>query len=417
MDPASLAFVTIFILGFGLFSRRLEATVITPPMVFALAGMMAAPDVLGLMGLHVSGAVVHVAAEVTLILVLFGDAARIDLGALRRELGLPVRLLLVGMPLTIAIGTAVALWVFPQLAWAEAAVLAVVLAPTDAALGQAVVSTESVPVRIRQALNVESGLNDGIALPFVVILAALAGGEEAGQGPRGWLAFTSLQLIVGPLIGYTVARVAARVIHYADSAGWVLPDFERLQGIAIAVLAFALSEWAGGNGFIAAFVAGLILGSRERDHCGWLFEFLEAEGQLLMLLVFLLLGASLAWPALGAATPADFFYAVLSLTLVRMVPVALALLGTGLRPRSVLFLGWCGPRGLASVLFAILIVEEANLPHGEEIFRVAILTVLMSIFAHGMTAAPLSRAFARAEHGPHEHLPVTPHPLRIKPSR
>ncbi len=418
MDTTTFLWIALFVLGYGLVSQRLERTIITPPMVFVMLGLVFGSGSLTALSMHIDQGLIHLLAELTLVLVLFGDAARIDLRSLRKEVGLPVRLLGIGMPLTIVLGTLVATFVLPQIGWFEAAALSAILAPTDAALGQAVVSTPSVPLRIRQALNVESGLNDGIALPVVLILAALASmsGSESHTAVE-WVRFAALQVTLGPLAGFVVAWVGGLLITWSNDRQWMNSSFARLAGIALALLAFSSAEHIGGNGFIAAFVAGMTLGNTQRGKCRYLYEFLEAEGQLLVLLVFLLLGVSLAWPAIAQSDWRVIVYAVLSLTVVRIAPVMIAMLGSGLRAPSVMFLGWFGPRGLASLLFAILILEEVALPHGEFLFTVVIVTVLGSVFAHGMSAAPAAgwygRKAADATHCPEEHRPTASHPLRI----
>jgi NhaP-type Na+/H+ or K+/H+ antiporter len=418
VDSTTVVWIALLVLGYGLVSKRLERTVITPPMVFVAVGLLFSGSALGDLGMHADRSVIHVLAELTLVLVLFGDAARIDLRALRDELGLPMRLLGIGMPLTIIAGAVVAKLVLPELTWFEAAALGAVLAPTDAALGQAVVSAPSVPLRIRQALNVESGLNDGIALPVVLIFAALAsmgGGEN--RSAAEWVQFATMQVTLGPLAGFVIAWVGGRLITWSDRQDWMDGRFARLAGIALALLSFGGAELIGGNGFIAAFVAGMTLGNSQRGKCEYLYSFLEAEGQLLALLVFLLLGLRLAAPAITESTASMLLYAVLSLTLIRMVPVAISLIGSGLRGPSVLFLGWFGPRGLASLLFAILILEEAALPHEGLVFDVVILTVLGSVFAHGMTAAPAARKYGELASDPGkcpaENAAVADHPLRM----
>ena len=413
----TLVWIALFVLGYGLVSKRLERTIITPPMAFVVLGLVFGGGSLSALGMQADQGVIHALAEVTLVLVLFGDAARIDFRVLRSELGLPARLLGIGLPLTILAGSLFAKLLFPTITWLEAATLGAVLAPTDAALGQAVVSAPVVPLRIRQALNVESGLNDGIALPVVLIFAALAsiGGGE-GRSATEWAQFAVLQVTLGPLAGVVVAWVGGKLIAWSNERDWMDGRFARLAGIALALLAFAGAERIGGNGFIAAFVAGATLGNSQRGKCEFLYTFLEAEGQLLTLLVFLLLGLSLSWPALAESNVITWLYVALSLTLVRMVPVAISTIGSGLRPPTVLFLGWFGPRGLASLLFAILIVEEAGLPHADLVFNVVILTVLGSIFAHGMSAAPGARWYGRlaanAAQCPKEHETVTVHPIR-----
>ncbi len=415
MEPSSIAVVALAICFFAAISRKAERSPLSPPMFFLAVGFFLGGEGLGWMNLDVGEEGIHVLAELTLVLVLFTDAARIDLKCLRRERNLPARLLGIGMPLTIAAGAAVALAVLPGLGWTEALLLAAILAPTDAALGQAVVSNPSVPVRIRQSLNVESGLNDGIALPVVLVFAALAGALEEAGDAGSWLRFAALAVTLGPLVGWAVGFVGGRVVGWGTRSGWINDAFQRISGLGLALLAFGAAELVGGNGFIAAFAAGLTLGNTARGVCTCLYEFGEAEGQLLTLLVFLAFGAVMLPEALPYATGATLLYALLSLTVVRMVPVALSLLGTGLRPASVAFLGWFGPRGLASILFALLVVEQDSLESGSFLLAVVVLTVLGSTFLHGLTAYPLARRYGeysaameetRAEHAHAPELPV-----------
>ncbi len=415
MEPSSIGLIALAICIFAAFSRKAERSPLTPPMFFLAVGFLLSSEGLGWLHLDLDAEAVHVLAELTLILVLFTDAARIDLACLRREQNLPARLLGIGMPLTIVGGAAAALAVLPELAWTEALLLAAILAPTDAAIGQAVVSSPLVPMRIRQSLNVESGLNDGIALPVVLIFAFLAGAREGVGDASYWLQFAALAVILGPLVGWAVGFVGGRVVDWGTRSGWINDAFQRIVGLGLALLAFGAAEVVGGNGFIAAFVAGLTLGNTARGVCECLYDFGEAEGQLLTLLVFLVFGAAMLPEALPLATGAAVLYALLSLTVVRMVPVALALVGTGLRPASVAFLGWFGPRGLASILFALLVVEEGRLTSGPFLLTVVALTVLASTLLHGLTAYPLARRYgsysaamdeSRAEHAHAPELPV-----------
>ena len=416
MGETGLLLVVAFVLAFAAVSRRLESTPLTAPMLFTAFGMLIAEPGLGLLSLEAGDEAVHVLAELTLVLVLFADASRIDLAALRRELGLPVRLLAIGMPLTILLGLGVALVLYDALGLFEALVLAAVLAPTDAALGQAVVSAEAVPARIRQALNVESGLNDGIAVPVVVIAVSLAAGHgEAGAA--SWAAFALAQVGLGPLAGILGGGLLAAGLGAAFARGTMSEAFARLAGLLLALFCFLLAEAIGGNGFIAAFVGGLTFGATQPRRAEAVHVFLEAEGQALMGVVFLLLGAVLAWPARAHFTAANALYALLSLTLVRMLPVSLSLLGTGLRPASHLFLGWFGPRGLASVIFGLLVVAELDVPHREDIYCSAVLTVLASVLLHGLSAAPLAHRYgayvARLHAAMPENEEAHAHPTRM----
>ena len=398
MEHLALALIAALILAFGLISARVETSVITGPMVFALFGFVVGPAGLALLPFDFAGddvyglgEVTHLLAGLTLVLILFIDASRIELGLLKRHHDVPLRLLIVGMPLTIIAGAAVGAVLFDILSFWEAAVLAAILAPTDAALGQAVVSNTLVPVRIRQALNVESGLNDGIALPVILILLTVA---DAAQGPTAvsyWVEFVALQLILGPLVGVAIGYAGGKLVTLGSNSGWMNHAFYQLSVIGLALAAFGGAELVGGNGFIAAFAAGLTLGNAMRGHCQPLWEFGEAEAQFMTLLVFLIFGAFMIPLAMAAWDWPVLIYAALSLTVIRMLPVAISLVGTRLRGASVAFLGWFGPRGIASILFTLLVLGESALPGRDIIFSIVVATALLSIFAHGSTAFPGSR--------------------------
>jgi NhaP-type Na+/H+ or K+/H+ antiporter len=420
MEPIAIAAVAFAIGAFGVVSGRAERSPFTAPMWFTAVGVGLGS--VGWLGMDVGSGAVHVLAELTLILVLFTDATRIDLTCLRRERALPTRLLAIGMPLTLLGGTLAAVWLLPGLNLVEAALLAAILMPTDAALGQAVVSNLRVPVRIRQTLNVESGLNDGIALPVVLVLASLAGAVEHGSNDAAyWLRFAALAVTLGPLVGATVGFLGGRIMTWGTERGWVSAPFERIAALGLALLAFGLAELVGGNGFISAFVAGLTLGNSARGIGSCLYEFGEAEGQLLALLVFVAFGAVLVPEALEHVGVSGLVYALLSLTLVRFVPVALSLVGSRLRWPSVAFLGWFGPRGLASILFVLLVVEPGKLESGALLESVVVLTVLLSILLHGLTAYPLATRYGayteRTADCAEERREDTELPVRIRHSR
>ena len=379
--------VGLSVLGFAMVSGRLTMAPLTAPMVFTTIGLVVGVGGLGWFDLDLRGEAVSVLVEATLVLVLFTDAIRIDLGALRREALLPGRLLGLGMPLTVVAGTGVALLVVPDLGLAEAALLAAVLAPTDAALGQAVVSDPRLPVRVRQALNVESGLNDGIAVPVVTVLLAAVVAEEVG-GASDWVALAAQQVGFGLAVGLAVGILGGWLLDRRVAAGAVEGVYRQLAALSLAACAYALSSVLDGNGFIAAFVAGLAFGRVARRQCSGVQDFSEDEGELLSAVTFLIFGAVVVGPALDQLSWRVAAYVVCSLTVVRMVPVLLALLGSGTRWRTRLFLGWFGPRGLASILFAVLVADGTDSAAGETIFTIAAWTVLVSVFAHGITAAP-----------------------------
>lgn len=391
MNTTAIASITIVLIAYGLISRKLEGSMLTGPILFTVFGLIAGPAILGLIPLQISNEALYLLAEVTLILVLFSDAANIDLAQLRRDHNLPVRMLTIGMPLSIALGTAAALLLFSEFKIWEAALMAAILVPTDAALGQAVISNRLVPVRIRQALNVESGLNDGVALPFVLLFAALASAMYAEINTLEWLSFGAKQVVLGPLVGVAIGFVGARLVAASYRTQWMSQSAEGMIALGLAFGAFALAELVHGNGFISAFVAGLTFGNTLKKKCRFLYEFAESEGQILILLTFSAFGAAMIPQAIGAMTPAYILFAVLALTVLRVIPVHLSLIGTGIRPVTSLFLAWFGPRGLASILFVLLILEESKLENADTIFAVVIITVTLSVALHGLTAGPAAR--------------------------
>jgi sodium/hydrogen antiporter len=380
---------------FGLVSRRLEGTVLTAPIVFVVAGALLGPAVLGLVEFGLDEHTVLLVGELALAIVLFTDAASINLPALRRNQGLPLRLLGIGMPLTIALGTTTAALLLTDITFWEAAIVGTVLAPTDAALGQAVVANRRVPVRVRQALNVEAGLNDGLSVPFLTLFLALAIAKEELQPASFWIRFALEQVGLGALVGVGVGLAGGWLVMWASQREWMTDSFQRLALLVLAIFSWALADQIGGNGFIAAFVGGLAAGPTVERVGRRLMNFTEAEGQLLNLSVFFIFGVlvvrviqPLRWEVV--------LYVVLSLTVIRMLPVALSLMGTHLGGVSVLFVGWFGPRGLASIVLGLIVVEEAPLLAGrDEMMLVVALTVLLSVLLHGVTAAPLSAVYAR----------------------
>ncbi len=392
----SVILLAATVITYALFSKRLAGTIVTMPLFFVLAGWGLGGGGLGFVHLEVSHEAIHLVAEITLVLVLFSDASRIDLKGLLRDHDLPQRMLVFGLPATVVLGALVGSVLFTNATWPMLFLLAAILAPTDAALGQDVVSNPTVPVRIRQAINVESGLNDGIALPLVLIFAIWAGAPAEHQSDAASIAlFTFKQVTLGPLAGVLIGMLGAKLIDTAAKRGWMSTPFQGISVIALAILVFAAAEAIGGNGFIAAFTGGLVFGASLAQPFRFLEEFMETEGLLLTLLTFGIFGLvmvpdglrALSWPVVG--------YAVLSLTIVRIAPVFLALAKTQLTLPTKLFLGWFGPRGLASILFALLILQEYPVSGADEILACVVVTVLLSTILHGATAGPFAKAFGR----------------------
>lgn len=394
-DYPVFIFAALLIFVFGLFSKVSERSPVSAPMVFVSVGILAGPVGLGFLKEGINAPLVRVLAEVTLVLVLFVDASTINLRSLIREKGVPFRLLSVGLPLTMMLGLALAVPLFGSVNLWALALMAFILSPTDAALGQPVVTSPDIPKNIKEAINVESGLNDGIALPpILACIATLSPPATGDLGASYWIVFTLKQFVFGPILGALVGGWGGRLVDRASKAGWMNPTFQRLAAWALAVLAYALAEIFHGNGFIAAFFGGLMLGAHTPIVRERIQEFGEAEGQQLALFVFLIFGL-VAVPAVAAYWDAQaWLYAALSLTVVRMLPVAVCLAGTRLDWPSIGLIGWFGPRGIASVLYLLLVVNALGLAGHERILSVIVLTVLLSVFLHGISAVPLSRLYA-----------------------
>ena len=392
---SDIGVIAAVLVTYSLLSRRLDRLLVSGPMFFVAAGILLGPDVMNAVNLELTSETGLLIAEVTLVIVLFSDAGRIDLASLRENKSLPARLLGIGMPLTIALGVVAGAILLTDLEFWEAAIIAAVLAPTDAALGQAVVSDRRVPQRIRQGLNVESGLNDGLSIPFLFLFTGLAV-VETQVSAQGWLSFAAEQIGFGVLVGVAVGLIGGWLVDHAVRRDFMTGTFKQLVMIGLALLAWAFAEALGGNGFIAAFVAGMTAGRITEVCTEKILDFTEDEGQLLNLVVFFIFGVS-AIGFLDGAGWQVYLFGLLALTLVRMLPVAVALAGAGLRRSSVAFMGWFGPRGLASIILALIVIEEEpDLPAVPTLFAAMTVTVLGSVFAHGMSARPLSRAYGEA---------------------
>jgi sodium/hydrogen antiporter len=388
-----LVFAAILLL-YGIVSRPLDKRGVTSALVFTVVGLAVGTAGLELIEVKLESAVAETITEIALVLLLFSDAARLDLVELRRHRAWPSRLLLVGLPLTLVLGTGAGLLVFPGMALASAFLLSTMLASTDAALGQRVVSDEAVPERVRQALDVESGLNDGLAVPFFLVAVDIAHAELTTGFTWAVVWNAAEQVGWGLVAGVGAGALGGLLYRQAAGRGWLEGMWRQIVPLAVALLAFAAAIALGGSGFIAAFVGGMAFGyvSRERELSATYFT--EQAGDLVAAAVWIGFGAAaLAWAA-PHVTWQIVVYALLSLTLVRMLPVAVAFWRTGARPQTVAFIGWFGPRGLASIVFALLALEEA-VPDSTTLLTTVVVTVALSVLAHGLTSAPLVGVYQR----------------------
>ncbi|WP_432560264.1 cation:proton antiporter [Granulicoccus sp. GXG6511] len=376
---------------YGLFSQRLQRSWVTGPIIFTTAGLLAGSVGLGLFTAPIESGVIGHIAEVTLAMVLFGDAARTDLTSLRHP-QLAVRSLALGLPLVMALGTLVAWFILGDATWLIAGLIAVIVAPTDAALGKAVIDNESVPGPTRETLNVESGLNDGLAAPIFAVMLAAALGDD----PPSLAGQLAIDVGLGLVIGVTVGAITLWGIRWADRHDWTTGEWERIVALATALLCWAGAEAVGSNGFIAAFTAGLVWARLSKRYARDLTDFLEAEGQLVSLWVWFTFGALLVGPLLSELTWRVVMFAVISLLVVRPLAFVVASAFMKVRWPTVAFIGWFGPRGLASIVFGIEAIEALNGPDRTIVASTVTLTVLLSVFLHGVTAKPLADLYSRA---------------------
>ena len=390
-----LAIIAIIVYLYGLVSARLRSSPLSGALVFLVLGVLLGPAVLGWLSIRPTSENLKVIAELTLSLILFTDAANANLPVLRRNTRLPVRLLALGLPLTILLGVVVGAVLFPDLQLMEVAILSVVLAPTDAALGQQVVSNPLVPAAIREDLSVESGLNDGICVPLLLALLAMAGQAVPGGETLSFLGVLFVQQLgLGLLLGGTITLAAVWGRDRCRQGRWIIDDWQPLLAIALPFTCFAVAQELGGSGFIACFTGGLLYGALTGRSKAEELVAAEATGDSLSLVTWVAFGSASAVVAVSQLSWSTLAYAVLSLTVVRMVPVALVMGGIGRDLPTKLFVGWFGPRGLASIVFAVLVLDAA-LPHGRQIVTVVTFTILLSILAHGLSASPLAGRYGR----------------------
>jgi len=390
----TLALIALFTLVYSSVAGAVERTWISGPIVFTCFGLLVGPLGLDLLSWETDGETIRSLAEVTLAMVLFTDAAGADMSVLKKTAGLPARLLLIGLPLTIVFGFGVGVLLVDSLSLFTIALLATMLAPTDAALGKAVVTNESVPDEIRQGLNVESGLNDGICVPILFVFLALALDKAGDAGP--WTLAIKLvveEIGIGLAVGLLLTLAAAKLLKTALRRKWLTPTWIQIPVVALALSCFAVAQLLGGSGFIAAFSGGLLFGALAKTERDQFLLAAEGSGDTLALITWVIFGSAVVGQAVGHFSWLILIYALLSLTVIRMLPVFVALAGSGISTEGKLFIGWFGPRGLASIVFAVIVLDS-KLPNADLVAMTVTCTIILSIIAHGISANPLVAAFA-----------------------
>jgi NhaP-type Na+/H+ or K+/H+ antiporter len=392
-----LAVFSVFVFCYSVVAGRVERAATSGPIVFVVAGFLMGPLWLGWFDGDMSRTGLRVLADLTLALILFIDAANADLAVLKRRFRIPSRMLLLGLPGVIFLGTLTAALLFDNLSLFEAAILGTMLAATDAALGKAVVTNKAVPTQVREGLNIESGLNDGLCVPILFVFIALA----IGNGSEGGSTMLALELVaeelgIGLVVGLGLTAVGTWAFRWCRDKGWVTDIWKQVTVVALAIACFSVAQSLHGSGYIAAFTGGLLFGFRAKDATHRLVLAAEGTGETLALMTWLVFGATVIGQSIEYFTWEMLVYALLSLTVIRILPVYLSLSGTGESTASKLFLGWFGPRGLASIVFAIIVIN-AGVPEGKFIAMVVVLTVFFSLVAHGVSANPLAKLLGQKE--------------------
>jgi NhaP-type Na+/H+ or K+/H+ antiporter len=392
-----LAVLALFIFCYSVVAGRLERAAASGPMVFVVAGLLMGPLGLGWFDGDATRTELRVLADLTLATILFLDAANADIATLKRQFRIPSRMLLLGLPGAIFLGTLFAALFFDALTLYEAAILGTMLAATDAALGKAVVTNKAVPARIREGLNIESGLNDGLCVPILFFFIALAVGTGTADGSSpSALKLVMEELGIGLVVGLGLAAIGTWLLRWCSNRGWVTEIWKQVTVVALAITCFSVAQSLHGSGYIAAFSGGLFFGFKAKEATHKMVLTAEATGETLALMTWMLFGAVVIGQSAPHITWEMLVYALLSLTLIRMLPIFLSLAGTGESTASKLFLGWFGPRGLASIVFAIIVLNE-GVSGGEFLAMVVVLTVFLSLVAHGVSANPLAALLGRKE--------------------
>jgi len=388
-----LTVLAAFVFSYSLMASRLEKTPVNGALVYVGLGILFGPNMLGLVGFKVEGEMISRLAEIALAICLFTDSSNANLSVLRRVEAIPSRLLLMGLPLTILLGLGLAWLIFGDLGFYEIALIATMLAPTDAALGKAVVTNPAVPAQVRESLNVESGLNDGICVPVILFFIALAAGSvEASESTK--LVFKlPLEVIgIGIAVGVGLALVGGFALRTCANRGWVAGTWLQMPIIALALTCFGLAQWLGGSGFIASFVGGLTFGALTKHHKEELLNQAEGMADAVAMVTWFVFGTVVLNFLLSGFDWQVLAYAILSLTVVRMLPVVVCLIGKGLRSDTLLFMGWFGPRGLASIVFVVMVIGQ-QLPGNDRIVSAVTWTITLSVVLHGLSANPLAKIY------------------------
>ncbi|MGB7587134.1 MAG: sodium:proton antiporter [Solirubrobacterales bacterium] len=372
----------------GALSGLMRGTVLSASVLSVALGIVLASA--GVVSVDATSQSIVQLVELALILTLFSDGMFVERELLRRHWSPVARALVIAMPITMVLLALAAKALFPSFSWAEAFLLAAVLSPTDPVVTSAVVTSRLVPSAVRHTLNLESGLNDGLALPFVLFFLVLAGpgGNPGGEGVK-----LIGEALVGAAVGLSLGALGGRLHHHLPGGG-LTQRYEGIYSVGFALVAFGLSDVTIGNGLIAAFVCGIAMAAAERDVPEGFVEFAENASAIFQVLTFFVFGALIVATGFDHSIPPLVVFVAFALLIARPVAVQLSFVRTGIPRSQKAFMAWFGPKGVASMLFALFVLKS-RVGNGELIFDIAAIVILSSIVAHGLTDTLGARWMAR----------------------
>jgi NhaP-type Na+/H+ or K+/H+ antiporter len=389
MHSETALVLTVLVLCYAAVSGLVRRWYLAPALIFVVLGVVLGPSCLGWIEAGSDTKGFNILSELALTVILFNQASTLNLQNAFRRGHLPLRLMAIGIPVTFVLNTAVGVSVLPVLPFWEAVCLAVIVAPTEVALLDALLEDRRIPERVRHALSIESGLYDGFALAALLAALALASEQTDPAAVRwAWFAFRTefASLAVGVLIGV----IGGVVISRSSARGWMSGTWAQLATLALALVCFGLGERLHGSGFVTAFVGGLTYAVilRRNGTQTAATQVSDAAGQVLELLVFALFGAVAVVPAWRNAGWRVVVFAAVVLIVVRSAALVIALAGSGLPRRSKLFMGWFGPRGIGTLVLGLIVIEKGEITQGTLITQAAVVIVTLSLILHSVTAAP-----------------------------
>lgn len=379
----------------ALLSGLAHRSILSLSFFFLAAGMMLGPGLFGVIDLETTADLVKRVTELTLIVILFVDGLEVERSFVRRGWHVPTRTLLIAMPLT-AVFIALVGGPLLGLSWGEAFLLGALLSPTDPVLTSSVCTNPKIPARIRNSLNLESGFNDGLALPAVILFAHYL---LRDSGDLSWWQFLARDVGVGAAVGFAGALVAVWLVKSLRGRMVMATHYLTLYAFAVSLSLYAAARFAGGNGFIAVYLAGIVMAAMGGDQAPAFPRFSRDLGEVLKLATFVIFGSLLAFSWWVDEGWRGLLFVLFVIFAARTLALLLSLIGTRLDWQERAFMAWFGPKGVACVAYSLLVLG-LEVPGGVRVFHLTALVVVASIILHGASDTPLANRFARRQETP-----------------